>query len=215
MSRIFLIPGLGADCRIYKNINLDGHYVIMANWITPDATDTLSSYSQKIIDQYNISKDDVVIGNSMGGIVAVEIAKKINLKKAIIISSIKTDSEAPRYFYFFRKYPLYRYIPDNMLVNLKFLLKPLFGKISKKNAELFVDMLENTPSKFIKWAMKAILDWRNTEIPSSVYHITGNKDAIFPDKYIKNAQIINNGSHLMVFTKAKEINQLLKQLLAE
>ncbi|RVU00950.1 alpha/beta hydrolase [Mucilaginibacter limnophilus] len=215
MSRIFLIPGLGADCRIYKNINLDGHEVIMVNWINPEPEDTLNTYSQSIINQFNIAERDVVIGNSMGGIVAVEIAKQIDLKKAIIISSIKTDSEAPRYFYFFRKYPLYRYIPDNMLVNLKFLLKPLFGKISKKNAELFVDMLENTPPEFIKWAMKAILDWRNSEIPASVYHITGNKDAIFPDKYIKNAQIINNGSHLMIFTKAKEINQMLKQLLAE
>jgi pimeloyl-ACP methyl ester carboxylesterase len=98
MSKIFLIPGLGADTRVYNNIDLGNHEVICVDWIEPHQTDTLSTYAQKLIYQYDITPKSVVIGNSLGGMIAVEIAKIIPLDKVILISSIKTVDEAPWYF---------------------------------------------------------------------------------------------------------------------
>ncbi|RYY36929.1 MAG: alpha/beta hydrolase [Sphingobacteriaceae bacterium] len=215
MSRVFLIPGLGADCRIYKHINIENYEVVSCNWIEPDLNDTLETYAQKIINQFNIQTGDIVIGNSMGGIVAVEIAKKIQVKKAIIISSIKTDSESPLYFRFFRRFPVFQRIPGKWFSSFDFLLKPIFGKVSNRNVMLFNDMLKNTPPAFIKWAMRAILSWHNDIVPPNVYHITGDSDFIFPYKRIKGAQIVKGGTHLMIFTKAKELNRLLGDILAE
>ena len=102
MSKIFLIPGLGADCRIYKNIDLQGYDVVYIEWIDPAKTDTLATYAQKLIDKYHIVPGSIVIGNSLGGMLAMEIAKKVDLNKTILISSIKTVGEAPLYFKFFR-----------------------------------------------------------------------------------------------------------------
>ncbi|RCH55929.1 alpha/beta hydrolase [Mucilaginibacter hurinus] len=213
MSRIFLIPGLGADCRIYKNIDLEDHEVIQVNWIEPTVTDTLQSYAQRIIDQYNITNDSVVIGNSMGGMVAVEIAKRVALKKVILISSIKTYSEAPWYFSLFRRFPVYKIIPGRLFTSLGFLVKPLFSSMSATDAALFADMLKRTSPIFAKWAMKAILNWNNTDIPLHTYHITGNKDLIFDYRKINNALIINDGTHIMIFDKAKEVNKLLMDII--
>ena len=54
MSAIFLIAGLGADTRLYNNIDLpDGYEVIPVDWIEPHQTDTLKTYAQKLIYQYN------------------------------------------------------------------------------------------------------------------------------------------------------------------
>ncbi|GAC1302134.1 MAG: hypothetical protein NVSMB24_06200 [Mucilaginibacter sp.] len=213
MSKIFLIPGLGADTRVYNNIDLHDHEVICVDWIEPNKTDTLSTYAQKLIHQYHITPKSVVIGNSLGGMIAVEIAKIIPLARVILISSIKTTDEEPRYFTFYRSVPFYKLLPGKLFTSMGFMLKPLLGKMNEGDAWLFSDMLKNSSPKFLKWGMRAALAWDNKIIPPNLYHITGDDDRIFPVKRIKNATIVKGGSHSMIFNKAKEINKLLKTIL--
>src|ERR1700743_3510918 len=103
MPNIFLIAGMGADTRIFNNIELpDGYDITPVDWIEAHETDTLETYAQKLIYQYHITDNSIVIGNSLGGMLAIEIAKKLKLKKTILISSIKTINEAPGYYKLFR-----------------------------------------------------------------------------------------------------------------
>ncbi|SDG45904.1 alpha/beta hydrolase [Mucilaginibacter sp. P25] len=214
MSRIYLIAGLGADTRVYNNINLsDEHEVITVDWIEPAFVDTLTSYSQKLIYQYNIKSNSVLIGNSLGGIVAVEIAKLIPAEKVILISSIKTSDEAPWYFKLFHALPVYKLVPRKVFNLMGFMIKPLFGHMSQEDAWLFSNMLKRSSPVFMKWAMYAILHWKNEVIPPNLYHITGDMDLVFDYKRIKNATIVKGGTHIMIFDKAKEINKLLKGIL--
>ena len=213
MSRIFLIPGLGADTRIYKNIDLKNNEVIPINWIEQDESDTLSLYAQKLINKYDINVNSIVIGNSLGGMLAVEIANKINLDKVILISSIKSIDEAPWYFKFFRTIKFHHLIPVQKLTQLEFLIEYAFGGMTENDRHLFADMLRNTPPTFVKWAIDAILQWGNQTIPKNVYHITGDKDKVFPYKKIKGATIIKGGTHVMIFARAKEINDWLHNIL--
>lgn len=213
MSRIYLIAGLGADTRVYNNIDLRDYEVIPVDWIEPDEKDTLVSYAKRLVYQYNIAVNSTLIGNSMGGMIAVEIAKLIPIKKVILISSIKTTDEAPRYFSFFRNVPIQKLIPGKLITSMGFLVKPMFGHMSEEDAWLFNDMLKNTSPFFVKWAMGAILAWRNDVIPANLYHIIGDKDLIFDYNRIKNATVVKGGTHIMIFDKAKEINKLLTQIL--
>ncbi len=213
MSRIFLIPGLGADCRIYKNLDLAGHEVTFVNWIAPAANDTLSSYAQKLINQYEIEENSILIGNSMGGMIAIEIAKLQPMDKTILISSIKSSNEASAYFSFFHSVPLYKIIPTKMLVKGRLFIKYIFGSMRPEDQHLFEDMYKNTSPVFIKWAMGAILNWKNTTIPNNVYHITGSNDRVFNCRKAIGAQIIENGTHIMIFDRAAEINKVLKGIL--
>ena len=212
MSKIYLIPGLGADARIFQYIDLKGHEVFPISWVEPEKPDTLSTYAQKLIDHYQITSGSIVIGNSLGGMLAIEIAKRIKLDKAVLISSIKTASEAPRLHTLYRYLPLYKLIPSSWLPQTGFIVRKVMGKMSKHHQELFVSMLKGTPSNFIKWAIDGILHWENQTIPPNVYHITGDKDKIFPYQRIKNATIIKGGTHIMIYTKAKEINNWLKDI---
>jgi hypothetical protein len=145
--------------------------------------------------------------------IAVEIAKLILVKKVILISSIKTSNEAPWYFSLFRALPVYKLIPGKWFTSLGFLVKPLFGHMSEEDAWLFSDMLKNTSPIFVKWAMGAVLNWKNETIPPNLYHITGNKDLIFSYQRIHGASIVDGGTHIMIFDKAKDINKLLKRIL--
>lgn len=209
-----MIAGLGADTRVYNNINLsDEHEVTTIDWVEPDLNDTLNTYAQNLIYQYNINPNSILIGNSLGGVIAVEMAKFIPVQKVILISGIKTSDEAPWYFKLFRVLPVYKLIPGKVFNSMGFMIKPLFGHMSQEDAWLFSDMLKKSSPVFMKWAMYAILHWKNEIIPQNLYHITGDKDLVFNYKRIKDATIVKGGKHIMIFDKAKEINKLLKGIL--
>lgn len=213
MSKIFLIPGLGADTRVYNNIDLNEHEVVCVDWIIPDKTDTLNTYAQKLIHQYNITPNSVVIGDSLGGMIAVEIAKLIPLDKAILISSIKAINEAPWYFSLIRAVPFYKIIPGRVFTSAEFLIKPFFRHMNSNDGWLFNDMLKNSSPVFLKWAMDAILKWDNKIVPGNIFQITGDKDLVFDYKRIKDAIIVKGGTHIMIFEKAKEVTSILKRIL--
>ena len=213
MQKVFLIPGLGADYRAYQNIDLSGYDTVNISWIDPAKEDTLASYAQKLVDHYKIGDGSIVIGNSLGGMLTMEIAKKVKLNKAILISSIKTVKEAPASHKLYRALPLYKLLPAKLYTSTGFLVRFVMGKISKKNSALFIDMLRKTPPKFAKWAIGAIMHWDNETIPDNVYHIHGDKDQIFPIKRIKDATIVKGGTHIMIMARPKDINQWLKKIL--
>lgn len=213
MSKVFLIAGMGADARVYNNIDLDENEVISVDWIEPHATDTLKTYAQKLIFQYNITPNSIIIGNSLGGMIAVEIANILPIKKVILISSISTIDEAPWYFSMFRTLPVYKLIPGKVFTSMGFLIKFVFGKMNAADSWLFNDMLKNSSPKFIKWAMTAALNCDNKTVPPNTHIITGDKDHVFDYRKIKGAIIVKGGTHIMVFDKVNEINKILKKIL--
>jgi len=215
MRKVYLISGLGADRRLFKHIKLPANCeVILVDWHIPASDDTLTSYAQSIVKQYDIQNNSTVIGVSLGGMISVEIAKQVKLDKVILISSIKTDSEAPWYFKFFRDLPVYKAIPGKLMTHVGFLIKPMFGKMAPDDLALFKSMLRNSSPIFLKWAMQAVLHWENAENIPNLYHIIGGKDLVFPHQNIKNpTAVIKGGTHIMVFDKAGDINALLANIL--
>lgn len=216
MTKVYLISALGADSRLFKNIKLpSGFEKVLVNWHVPDSGDTISTYAQNIVNQYHITDKSIVVGVSLGGVITTEIAKKVQLRKAILVSSIRTDGEASMYFKIFRSIPVYKAIPGKLMTLTGELIKPMFGSMSADDLLLFKSMLRDSSPLFMKWAMKAILNWRNETVPPNLYHIIGDKDRVFPYKTIQNpTAVIKGGTHIMVFDKADEINKILADILA-
>lgn len=213
MSTIYLIAGLAADTRIYNHTVLKGFEVIRVEWLIPNASDTLTTYAQKVINQYNIAENSIVIGNSLGGMIAVEIARQVLLKKVILISSIKTADEEPAYFKLFRDVPVYNLIPGKVFSSIDFLVELIFGEMDKADIGLFQDMLKKWTPESLKWAMGAILHWDNKIIPPNTYQIIGDKDMVFPYTKIKNAIVVKGGTHIMIYDMAEKINEILESIL--
>jgi hypothetical protein len=74
-------------------------------------------------------------------------------------------------------------------------------------------LIRKSRPQFVRWALHAILTWRNTEIPKSLVHIHGTKDKILPIRFTKPTHIITGGGHLMVLNRANEINKILSEVL--
>ena len=66
---------------------------------------------------------------------------------------------------------------------------------------------------FITWAVNAVLEWENKEIPQPFYHIHGTRDEIFPIGLTTPTHIVEKGDHMFVVSRPDVVNSLLKEIL--
>lgn len=211
---VYLISGLGADYRAYLNMHIDGFESRHIKWISPLRKESLSAYAGRLMEQIDQSQPVILVGTSLGGILATEISKKIKVEKLILISTIKTNSEKPFYFSLFKVLPLYKIIPDFILYNPAIWLAALFGlKIKERWRKLFIDMFNEMPEGYLRWAFDAVLHWNNEQLPSDYIHIHGSDDLIFPVRNITYTHLIPKGTHVMVVTHGREISHIIRDYL--
>jgi pimeloyl-ACP methyl ester carboxylesterase len=209
---IYLLSGMGADDRAYYLMDFKEEKIVHIKWIKPLKSDSLSDYAIKLAEQIDFTKKVILIGTSLGGMLAVEIAKKFNIEKTILISTVKTSSEMPPQLNLFRIFPLQKLIPGRVIVALRNILRPIVfkGRVNKKAHDLFTGMLKDTDPDFLIWSMNAALGWKNYTIPENITHYHGDKDLVFPIRYQKSKFVtINGGTHVMLITKAKILSELI------
>ena len=213
MQTIYCISGLGADERTFQYLDLSFAEPVFIKWITPCKNETLQAYAMRLKDKFIPDENPVIVGLSLGGMIAVEIAKTLPAAHAIIISSAKTRNEVPYYWKAFKYFPLYKILPEwsvkrqtlvrNYILSSKSLLAKNYVHQVAKDADI----------KFYRWAIGAILNWQNQIIPPNVIHIHGTSDKLLPNNFVKADFTINNGGHLMVIENASEVSSKLKQIL--
>ncbi len=210
---IYLIPGYGADKRIFYNLNLAPHRTHIIEWIKPLPDQTIESYATRMAEPIDKSKPFVLIGFSMGGIVSVEIAKQFPPEKIFLISSVKTKYEMPWHLRLVRRFQLQRLSP--VLIKRLSFLAGMFVDNSRKGTDgkLVMDMLNAADEKFLLWARNVIVNWDNTTIPPNLIHIQGTNDRVFAFKSVKNVIPIEGGTHLMVITRGREISKIIREKL--
>lgn len=96
MKDVFLIPGLGADRRVFDFLDLSDYSCHYIYWIDPLPDESIECYSARLSSQIK-SSAPILIGVSFGGMIAIEIGKQIKTEKIILISSARTRNEIPWY----------------------------------------------------------------------------------------------------------------------
>lgn len=213
MITLNFISGLGADERVFqylKLINVEKNYV---KWIEPIKNETIENYAQRLSVQIDTSKTNILICVSFGGLIGIELSKIIQFEKVIIISSVKNKYEIPFYYQIAGKLKLYKPIPGSLLKTYNFIISFFFGITNDKEKKLLKDILNDTNSFFLKWAISKITNWNNTDKIKNIYHIHGSKDRLFSIRYIKNFIKIIDGHHFMIITKSDEISKRINEII--
>ena len=87
---VWLIPGLGFDERVFRNIHIPGAKKNFIQWIDPGEKETIADYTTRLLTQIGDTPEELIlIGHSFGGIICQEISYQRNIKKVILISSIR------------------------------------------------------------------------------------------------------------------------------
>ncbi len=212
-THIYFMPGLAASSKIFEYISLpkDRFGLHFLEWINPISVDEpLESYAKRISNSIK-HENAVLVGVSFGGILVQEISKIKKVQKVILVSSVKSDKEFSKRFYFLRKTKLYKLFPTIILENLEQFKFLFFTRFLKKRFELYKIYLTARNKTYLKWALHNVINWEQEKELDNITHIQGIKDEIFPVKYIKNYIPIEKGTHVMIITKAKQISEIIKK----
>jgi pimeloyl-ACP methyl ester carboxylesterase len=212
---LYFISGLGADKRVFKKINLPAEYTIIhIEWITPHTNESIDHYALRLSTCIDQTKPFCIIGLSFGGLIATELAKIVSPQKVILISSISSIQQRPRYFSIFKYVPLHTCIPERFLLSKNSIIYWFMGVKNPDEILMFNQILAETDILFFRWAISCILHWKQKQPMEDVTQIHGNKDKIFPCKYISTHYIVEGGGHLMAYSNAKEVSTILATILS-
>jgi pimeloyl-ACP methyl ester carboxylesterase len=181
-------------------------------WISPIKNESLREYALRLRKEIP-EEHPIIVGISFGGMLATEIARTDESIRAIIISSNKTSAEFPSYLRSLRFFPFYKWLPGGMIKSSARIIKWFMASKGKAQKKLLLQIIRDTDMNFIRWAIPAIINWRNIECPANVVHIHGTNDRILPCSRVKADYIIKGGTHAMPLYKVREISELLRRLI--
>lgn len=212
---VYFISGLGADKRAFSFLDLSFCNPVFIEWIEPKKNETLPQYALRLKEQI-AEPDPVIVGVSFGGMLASEIALADPSVRAVIISSNKVKKEFPRLLLTGKYFPVYKWIPAGLLRKGTLIRTAFFGPKGEKQRKLFNEIIRDADFAFTKWAIEAILHWKNDKRPQNVTHIHGTADKLLPFKRVAgdHHHAIKGGSHLMIMNNAEEISALLKEIIS-
>jgi pimeloyl-ACP methyl ester carboxylesterase len=212
--KVYFVSGLAADSRVFKNICLPQHCEpVFLEWIEPLKNESLKDYALRMAGSINTAEPFALIGLSMGGMITAEIARQYKPAVVILISSIPGSAQLPFYFKAAGAVRLHKLVPVS-LVKSAAKIKRVFTSESAEDKIMLKQIIQDSDSRFIHWAMDAILKWRCDALPQPYVHIHGSKDEILPMRFTNPTHIIPKAGHLMVMNRAGEINSILQEVLA-
>lgn len=205
--KLYGISGLGADKRVFEYLTLDCK-LIPIEWIEPLKNETIENYSIRFSKSINKEDEDFgIVGVSFGGLIAVEISKKLNPKLTILISSAETKMELRRIYRIIGQTKLLKFLPQVLFDPPRIIANWIFGAKKKK---ILNQILDDTDLKFAKWAVNELTNWKNDKkLSNPILKIGGTNDKLIPPKKDKNQRLIDKGEHFMIVDKADEISRII------
>ena len=218
MSKIhvYFMPGMAASSTIFERIQLpsDTFEMHLLEWFLPESQETLENYAKRMAK--SVRHDNaILVGVSFGGILVQEMKSFLNPKKVIIISSVKSNIELPRRMKVAKATKAYKLIPTSLFENVEKLAKFAFGDYAKQRFKLYEKFLSVRDKNYLDWSIENIINWKRTAIDTEIIHIHGDADEVFPIKHIKNCTIVKGGTHIMILTKYRWLNDNLPKIMLE
>lgn len=205
---------MGADERAFSKLKVDGYRLKVIQWLQPLPKESIEAYAARMMEEVD-EKNPILMGLSFGGMVCIEIAKQIDVKKIIIISSVKSYKELPVWMKTVAVLRLNKIVPIRSNVKITHPIQNHFLGISTPEEKAIVAVSRNKHNKqYLEWAVDKVVNWRNNWQHPAIFHVHGDADKMFPVKRLQAAQIIKGGGHFMIMNRAEEVSLFINQSLS-
>lgn len=233
--KVLLFPGLGSDARLFnpllEAINLcsgSGQKVEIYSLenSAPKSGQSLSDYAAELVEEQNMyGHYDLIIGVSMGGMIAQELiaTKKISTTAMILISTASSGRDlsfsgrlAVHLLYLTPR------ILGGIVLRIFLFLYPLFRR-HVVYVPVMIDMVKNSPLDLLLNGGMLIRKWRKDNIPYLydifVLRIHGKKDPLIDYKKVirfdSSIRPIEKGNHIIIVTDVEKIASEIESFLAD
>lgn len=190
---------MGANSKMYQGAWLSLNQSTFIEWPPHKGETSLSELARRVINQFGIQHKDVLIGSSMGGMIALEISTMIDIDKVVLVGSAINVSEVNSLLTALA--PLTDYAPIRFM-----------QKLAGKQDNLIQQMFAASEAVFMKTMCKAIANWDGYPGDlTKVIRIHGEKDKII--KCPSDGYVIKRGGHLIAITHSRQCVDIINQLI--
>jgi pimeloyl-ACP methyl ester carboxylesterase len=187
---IYALPGMGADNGMYGVEWRRLPKSVFLNWPVYNGEASVEAIAKRVADDSEIADGSVLIGSSLGGIVACEIARIRDLRSLILVGSAVGKGEISLILRAI--HPLANVAPME-------LIQAVAGKLPNEITEMF----SRSQAPFIRAMCEAIFQWRGLdEGVITPLRIHGRFDRVIP--LPRTVDLILDGGHLVGMSHPKE-----------
>lgn len=199
-AMMHLYPGMGATNAMYTGVWRELPDSRFHDWPEWTGEASIKALATRLIGLHEIKKGDVVMGTSLGGMVACEIANQIALSRLVLIGSARSPQEINGLLRVLQ--PLVDTVPFEVL-------QFSAGKIPKELSMMF----HQSDPRFVRSMCKAVLNWEGLTCEVKTTRIHGNRDFIIPEPRSGVDWTIDGGGHLIVMSHAGACMEVIRKAL--
>lgn len=206
---LFLLPGMGADARMFRPQQRAFPELQVLEWIPPEPRETIVHYAGRLSERVLISPGSFLGGASFGGVVALEMAALLPVKKCLLIGSLRSPAGLRLAYRPWRRLSSLLSLGPVLARGSLWPARYLCGPSTRGTLRQLAD----ADGRFLSWAARALLDW----IPSAniaavaVSQIHGQRDWLLPANLSQADFIVPQAGHLLSLTHPQEVNDFLRR----
>jgi pimeloyl-ACP methyl ester carboxylesterase len=214
MLPLFLLPGMGADARMFQPQLAAIPSASVPAWIAPGPRESLPSYAARMARAVDPGGPCFVGGASFGGMVAVEMARHLEARACFLIGSVRSPAELPP------RTHLYRWLGHwtgghglGLVPGVAAALDALASRWLSPAVGSLVVQLAGTDRRFFRWAALTVLQWQPTPGPLTcpILQIHGDEDHMLPHRFTRPDVLVHGAGHLVSMSHGEEVNRFLRE----
>jgi pimeloyl-ACP methyl ester carboxylesterase len=208
LTRLVLLPGLGADGALFDPQRVSFPDLEVPEWLEPLPRETLPAFAVRMAARAEHGGPLVLGGVSFGGMVALEMARVLRPAAVVLVASCRSGTAVRGHMRALGK--AWSRVPPGLIRGSP-ALAPLvawgFGAHTPAARALIRHFLETRSPAFVQWGLAALLDWAPTEaLPCPVYHVHGGADRLIPAARVSANRVVPGAGHLVNVTHAEDVN---------
>ena len=211
---LILLPGMGADARMFREQMKVFPQLIVPEWIPPLRNETLVQYAHRFADAINPGMPFYLGGASFGGIIAYEMAKHLRPQALFLLACGRSHQHMTGWLKKVRSIAHLTYVlPWDMASLVSELGLSFIGDKMPFTIRVLLKHMHHKETAFMKWSLHAILRWKPSTVIHDfpVHHLHGERDPFFPAKHCGACQIVPGAGHLLTRTHHQVVNQFIAE----
>ena len=213
--QLILLPGLGADNRLFAPQAAAFPDLTVPAWLPPRDDEELPEYAARLAPTvcFRGSGPRVLGGASLGGMIAWEMARHLRPDVLVLIATCHSREGLRAW-----QRGLGPIVPWTPLAGFRLAqsLSPLVSELGRFHRETvrreLVAMFRDADIRFMRWALAALLRWSPSppaEVPT--FHIHGAQDRIIPAARVDADELIPDGGHMINVTHPERVNAFIRK----